>query len=302
MLASSPLELAARIREALFALPDERLLEVIDQWASSFLEQGAKDHIISTYLRILGYQIRSVESGEIYDTYLNFNDFEPGAEEFALIPLNHQALREKLHAMPIETFYQQILSVEIQGLQRSQFPQWDDSGGPSLGRKQARDLGLQYLLHYLALRNEAAHLSQEQFEIQEQEQIAALAVHLQPEQEYTSDKTANMLTNERLWHFRIKLVITGLGHQQTIIDALQKQGAVFQEAVSEDTLEGVIPYIYWHQDDLNALRRARKLLNGWQTRGWLSWNVRKMKPPQRKNQGKSKKRSPQRHKKNHVHS
>jgi hypothetical protein len=160
---------------------------------------------------------------------------------------------------------------------------------------------LQHLQHYLALRNEAAHLSQEQFEIQYQEQIAALAIHLQPEKEYPSIKTANFLANERLWHFRIKLVTTGQGHQQAIIDALQKQGAVFQEALSEDTLEGVIPYIHWHQDDLNALRRARKLLNRWQTQGWLSWNVRKMKPPRRKHRGKSKNRSSQKHQKPHAH-
>jgi hypothetical protein len=69
-------------------------------------------------------------------------------------------------------------------------------------------------------------------------------------------------------------------------------GAQFLETASGSVMEGAIPYIYWHKDDLKALRQARRLLNRWQAKGWLSWSAWKTKPPRctRPQQGRPRKK------------
>jgi hypothetical protein len=65
----------------------------------------------------------------------------------------------------------------------------------------------------------------------------------------------------RLWHFRLVLATASKGQQQITATMLHQCRAQFLERVSGNVMEGAIPYIHWHKDDLKALTWAQKLLN-----------------------------------------
>jgi len=133
----------------------------------------------------------------------------------------------------------------------------------------------------LILRKEAATLPTEQFEREYREQLEALAVPVQEMEEEPPQEEVVFFPRKRLWHFRLMLATANQGRQQTIVTMLHQCGAQFLETTSGSVMEGAIPYIYWHKDDLKALTRARRLLNRWQAKGWLSWSAWKTKPPRR---------------------
>jgi hypothetical protein len=280
MQAPSLLDMASSLQEQLLALPDPLFMEMIDQWVWLVLEQEMKTKDVSQYLRLLKYQIRSNETEETYDSFLLFDDIEPETEEFEFLPPEPQIVRDVLGALSTENIYQRMLCPIIDGLQQSWHSKHPFSeGSAQVNQKQARGVLLQYLLQCVTLRQSAVHLSKEAFEATYQEQLNIPKLPLRAAEKelwYEIDSEV------RLWQFRIQFINQSDEHISTVQEALQKLGASISDTAIEGTLTGDIPYIYWHGDDIQALRRARKWLNRWQQQGWLTWTSHKAIPPRQK--------------------
>lgn len=268
------IELATQIQHALLALPHERLLETAEQWLAPLYEQCDDLEFICACYKALGYRPRSAVTGQLYGSRANLDEAEPETIDFSWVTPEPQVLRERLQTMPAEQFYYQVIDLAGQELSRKSFT-WNWGAPPD--PQNMGETFLPSLLGYLILRKEAATLPTEQFERAYQEQLEALAV---PGQEVPPQEDV-VFPRERLWHFRLVLAPAHQGQQQSILTTLHQCGTQFLETASGNVLEGAIPYMYWHKDDLKALTRARRLLNRWQTKGWLSWSEWKTKPPRR---------------------
>jgi hypothetical protein len=271
-------ELTTQIQHALLALPNERLLETAEQWLAPLYEQCDGLEFICACYEALGYRPRSDVTGHLYESCGDLDEAEPETVDFSWVTPEPQALRERLHTMPAEQLYDQVIDPAGEELSQKSFT-WGWGAPP--GNRYTGETFLQSLLGYLMLRKEAAALPTEQFERAYREQLEALAVPVQEVEEETSQEGASFFSHERLWHFRLVLATASEGQQQIIVTMLHQCGAQFLETSSVSVMEGAISYIHWHKDDLKALARARKLLNRWQAKGWLSWSAWKTKSPRR---------------------
>lgn len=271
-------ELATQIQQALLALPNERLLETAEQWLAPLYEQCDDLEFIIACYEALGYRPRSAVTGQLYESCANLDETEPETLDFSWVTPEPQALRERLYTMPAEQFYYQVIDLAGQELSGKSFA-WDWGAPPD--HQNTGETFLPSLLGYLILRKEAATLSAEQFEREYREQLEALVVPVQEVEKEPPQEDRKFFSHKRLWHFRFVLATANQEQQQAIVTMLHQCGAQFLETASGSVMEGAIPYIYWHKDDLKALRQAQRWLNRWQAKGWLSWSSWKTKPPRR---------------------
>jgi hypothetical protein len=177
-------DLTTQIQQALLALPNERLLETVEQWLAPLYKRYDPEFFCACY-EALGYPLRSAETGQLYESVADLDKAESRTTSFSFVTPEPQVLRERLRTMPAAQFYSQIIDPAGELLSQKSFARgW--GAPPRRWYWNTGETFLSSLLGYLILRKEAATLPTEQFERMYQEQLEALVVPLQEVEEEPS--------------------------------------------------------------------------------------------------------------------
>src|SRR5579864_801529 len=283
--------LARQVQQALLALPDTLLLTTIEAWLKDLndLYDGACD--CDGFYEIFGYNIRSEETGRLYESLEDYFEAEPEADEITWQPPTGEALRAALEKMQPATVYHGVVALAGDVFRQKMFaaswsePPDEQSDGYAF---------MQALAGYLALRKEAEGLTTELFEERYEEQLETLSPPEAAKDNAGFDDFSGFFANERALHFRVTFTDVEAQQRRNLLQALQHYDCILSE--TDNGIEGSLSYIHWHRNDLKALARVQRLLNRWQRSGWITWTARKEKPPKRatsqkhRSQGKRRKR------------
>ena len=271
-------KLAVRVQQALLALTDEMLFELISYWLATINDLSGDTEILASYHESLGYRIASVASGQAYDSVEALDEAEPDAEDIRWIPPDPSHLREVVRRKQPKEVYHHLIALAGEALRQEDFAaQWAEPPG-----EQSDGYGfMRSLERYLTLRKEAGSEGIEQFEAQYAEQLAACADAFPGERTEVFENLPDLLMNERAVHFRVTMSAADEQQQVSLLQALQQCGCVFSPSVEAKSIEGSVFYVPGRQTDLKTLARVRRLLNRWQRVYRITWTEEKEKPPRR---------------------
>jgi hypothetical protein len=106
--------LAGQVRDALLALPDTALMGTLARWLDEVDEQLLDWGDECRYA--LGYRIQSDETGEVYASFEELEQAEPGGACASWVVPDAQALRTTVGNLSIEQFYHSVIALASEAL------------------------------------------------------------------------------------------------------------------------------------------------------------------------------------------
>jgi hypothetical protein len=174
-------KLAARVQRALLALSDEGLAETIAHWIRTIQDLYEDVEILADFCETLGYHVQSETTGQIYDSLEALDAAEPESENVLLVPPEASILRDLVRRKQPKQVYHQIVALAGEVLRNTTFAsRW---GEPPSEQSDGYAF-METLSVYLTLKQQAGPLPTERFEAIYEEQLEALGV---PDQEDEQD-------------------------------------------------------------------------------------------------------------------
>jgi len=166
-------KLAARVQRTLLVLSDEGVVETIDHWFRAVGALYEDAEVLAIYSEGLGYRLRSLATGSMYEGLAELEEAEPEAGEIEWLTPEPGVLRERLRRMQPKPFYHLVIALAGEAFRDKTFSsQW---GGPP-GEETDGYAFMAALSLYLSLKQQAGEPPTEQFEALHLAELEALGV------------------------------------------------------------------------------------------------------------------------------
>lgn len=108
--------LTKQVQDALLALSDAMLTETLTQWLDCAEDELANLDWSDGYRYMLGYRVRSDETGAIYPSFEALDEAEPDGSCVSWVEPSIETVRSLLANLPPEDFYRAILPLASDAL------------------------------------------------------------------------------------------------------------------------------------------------------------------------------------------